>query len=226
MQRTKQMRFTLIELLVVISIIGILMTLLMPSLSKAKQKVEKSACLNNMKGLGTGVELFMMDGDLSQNVDPDHYPPYYKWTGSIGNLLNENIDMTKGSNQFDLLAKFWQCPSPQRPIQPQLLRPQTISYGINTFLTFEPWLPSDYRSKYPGATITPSYLKFPSETALISESGKSNGGGSGIGGGANPITAWHGSNIYAIFVDGHAGDHNPELLESNSPPYINYKTAQ
>ena len=66
-------RFTLIELLVVIAIIGILASMLMPALSKAKYTAKNSSCISQIKQTSLGILTYASDSD-------DRYPagPIYR----------------------------------------------------------------------------------------------------------------------------------------------------
>jgi prepilin-type N-terminal cleavage/methylation domain-containing protein/prepilin-type processing-associated H-X9-DG protein len=60
-QPRKSRGFTLVELLVVIAIIGILGALLLPALTRGKQRAQRIQCIGNQKELGLAFQLFAHD---------------------------------------------------------------------------------------------------------------------------------------------------------------------
>jgi prepilin-type N-terminal cleavage/methylation domain-containing protein len=77
-------QFTLIELLVVIAIIGILASMLIPNLKKARDKVHIAVCLNNIKQQALAMHMYVDDhnGDFPCVI---FYTDYAGVGGSYGN---------------------------------------------------------------------------------------------------------------------------------------------
>ena len=59
----RQHAFTLVELLVVVAILSLLLTMLMPTLSRAKDIARQTYCMTNLKPVGTALRLYEEDND-------------------------------------------------------------------------------------------------------------------------------------------------------------------
>ena len=63
MKKERSKGFTLVELLVVISIIALLLSILMPSLQKAREQAKRIVCMGNIKQLAIGIVLYAEDNN-------------------------------------------------------------------------------------------------------------------------------------------------------------------
>ncbi|HEX3624283.1 MAG TPA: prepilin-type N-terminal cleavage/methylation domain-containing protein [Verrucomicrobiae bacterium] len=157
-----RLAFTLVELLIVIAIIAILGAILLPVLSRAKERALRIDCLNNLRQLGMGVIMYAdsnSDKLPSDEWDPEQKPGSLPW-GSY-NLFTSDKSIMSGKVAYGWPGTNLGCLYSEKIIS----NPKTFyDSGLRTFdalsskfdrKMYEPW------PTWNGGEVRDNYMWYP-----------------------------------------------------------------
>jgi len=111
--------FTLVELLVVIGIIALLMSILMPSLSRAREQANAIKCANDIRQLATGMTMYVADskGALPYGNPGTSTAPGWMYDPTRLSMPRRQEDVQYGTYHKYLNGDygFWHCPNDTPP---------------------------------------------------------------------------------------------------------------
>ncbi|MHC4725792.1 MAG: prepilin-type N-terminal cleavage/methylation domain-containing protein [Planctomycetota bacterium] len=159
--------FTLIELLMVIAIVALLIAILIPALSRAKNKAEEAVCLNNLKQLQICAKLYSQDYDFflppNRNVyyintmgPSEGFDPNLTWCAGLApfDTTTENIERGK-LFPYNKSTDIYRCPSDKSRVRTEggkfLNIRRTRSYNMSQSINGLPYSPD--------SAVLPSFAK-------------------------------------------------------------------
>ncbi|MCM8806995.1 MAG: DUF1559 domain-containing protein [Candidatus Omnitrophica bacterium] len=205
--------FTLIELLVVVAIIAILAAMLLPALSKARERARQAACIGNLKQLGLAYLMYVEDN--GGYGTPGYTDGVGSWPAFLAPYLYRKRVVSTWPEYFR--EKSWaklRCPSLKQS-QKAL---EFFYYGINMSLAS-----TNHSAKYGTNRSTKQKLRNLSNVILFGDSGPIGYEGRWTYIGYNEeyrIDMRHTNGFNVCYLDGHAGWIKDPDFASMGPGYV------
>jgi prepilin-type N-terminal cleavage/methylation domain-containing protein/prepilin-type processing-associated H-X9-DG protein len=207
--------FTLIELLVVIAIIGILASLILSALSRAKASARAIACRNNLRQWGTAMLFYTVDNNdfLPYEGRPTPFetdlakPDYHAWYVQLPAQmhLTPYRDMPWRTNpRIEPGNSIWICPANPRRCHASNTTTNLFHYCLNDHIdgTGTDDLPTRI-----------GCIRKPTATVWLFD----NGGLAAVAQQNNVHSNLHSGGAHFVFLDGH-------VARFNNKEYWNFKT--
>ncbi len=163
--------FTLIELLVVIAIIAILAAILFPVFAQAREKARQSACLSNLKQIGTACQLYTDDYDETFPINfikGSYAGTNYLDLWTFDQVWNENeIGRSWGGCLYPYIKnmRMFVCPSARPEVGGAAPHDWSLVTGANNYRGNTSYFYSYYMQSHPNL----AGLKNPSAQAAFYE---------------------------------------------------------
>lgn len=124
--------FTLIEVLVVVAILALLMAILLPSLSRARDRAKTIACAANLRTTAAALNYYLM-------ANNDYFPPSGAWAEHSLPYVQKGYSRTRSSTgRMHIPVEFYKCPND--PVQAETGE-RTVRYNgqlvqVNIYLSY------------------------------------------------------------------------------------------
>jgi prepilin-type N-terminal cleavage/methylation domain-containing protein/prepilin-type processing-associated H-X9-DG protein len=210
--------FTLIELLVVVAIIGVLAGLLFPAVRRAKQSANTATCINNLRQLGMGAQMYWGDYESESfpyKVGATNGGDLY-WFGWLqrGAEGARQFDVTRGLLYPYVRDSVRTCPQLNYALRDFKLKATGAAYGYGYNLQLSP---SPTRAK-----LKMNELARPATLALFADAAQVNTFQAPaspdhpmleefyyVSPGEATAHFRHGGSAYVAFCDGHVSAQKP-----------------
>jgi len=142
-KQNKQGGFTLVELLVVIGIIALLIAILLPALSKAREAAIRTQCLSNVRQVATTLRLYALD---NRDFVPLGYRNNSKWAGYAVRITTSISIPNDPSGLYQLFGRLEIAGYLKQPRSLYCPAENDPRWQYNT--PVNAWPPGDLRSEF------------------------------------------------------------------------------